>query len=317
MYNRIPSHGLMFHNFHDATHKKVQGSISKDQFIKIINYVGRKNILNSDVFLEKLKEKKLKPKDVCLTFDDGIKNQIEIILPILEDLKIKSSFFVQSGILNGKIDFLEVFRYFRNTFYKHINEFYLDFYKELDTNFNNFFYRNSKKILDTKKKSSFYSFEDIKFRLIRDNYLGYPKYKEVMTQLMEKNRFDYKKIYKKLVFNKKDLKLLADLGHIVGSHSHSHPVNMSKLSYDKQMKEYKKSISILSNIIGAPINTMSHPSGNYNVNTLKILKKLKIEMGFYDKMIAEKKYLKYEKNNNYNFLIIPRLDSTFLINKIK
>ena len=307
----------MFHNFHDRNHKRIQGSISKDQFVKILKYVGRKNILDSNIFLEKINENKQKTREVCLTFDDGIKNQIEIILPVLEDMKIKSSFFVHSSIFQNKIDFLEVFRYFRNTFYKHINEFYLDFYKELDTNFNNFFNKNSKLILNIKKKSSFYSFEDIKFRLIRDNYLGYSKYKEAMIQLMEKSRFDYKKIYKELVFNKKDLKLLADLGHIVGSHSHSHPVDMSKLSYDKQMKEYKKSISILTSIIGTPVNTMSHPSGNYNINTLKILKKLKIEMGFYDKMVAEKKYLKYEKNNNYNYLIIPRLDSTFLINKIK
>ena len=40
-------------------------------------------------------------------------------------------------------------------------------------------------------------------------------------------------------------------------------------------------------------------------------------MGFYDKMLIEKKYLRYAKNNNYNYLIIPRLDSTFLLHKIK
>ena len=94
-----------------------------------------------------------------------------------------------------------------------------------------------------------------------------------MIQIMEKKKFDYKNIYKNLVFNKKDLKVLIDLGHVVGSHSHSHPGDMSKLSYDNQMKEYKKSISILSSITRNHINTMSHPSGKYNINTLKILKK--------------------------------------------
>ena len=52
-------HGIMFHHFHDEkNHKKGQGSISKDDFYDLINFIGRKNILNADIFYQKLKEKK-------------------------------------------------------------------------------------------------------------------------------------------------------------------------------------------------------------------------------------------------------------------
>ena len=48
---------------------------------------------------------------MCLTFDDAVKSQIDIALPILEQFKIKSFFFVYSSIFDGKPDNLELFRY--------------------------------------------------------------------------------------------------------------------------------------------------------------------------------------------------------------
>ena len=54
-------HGIMFHYFHDdGVHSRGQGSISKDDFYKIINFIDRKYILDADVFFEKFKENKLK-----------------------------------------------------------------------------------------------------------------------------------------------------------------------------------------------------------------------------------------------------------------
>ena len=88
-------HGIVFHHFHDfVKHKNNQGSISKDEFYKIIKFVGVKNILSADIFLEKFLSNKIKSNEVCITFDDALKCQIDIALPVLEDLKIKSFFFV-------------------------------------------------------------------------------------------------------------------------------------------------------------------------------------------------------------------------------
>ena len=44
-------HGIMFHHFHDnGIHTKGQGSIDKDDFYKMINFIGRNNILDADIF---------------------------------------------------------------------------------------------------------------------------------------------------------------------------------------------------------------------------------------------------------------------------
>ena len=104
-------HGIMLHHFHDdKMHTRGQGSISKDDFYKLIKFIGRENILDADIFFEKFKKNKLKENEVCLTFDDGIKSQIDVALPVLEDLKIKSFFFVYTSLFNGKPDNLEIFR---------------------------------------------------------------------------------------------------------------------------------------------------------------------------------------------------------------
>ena len=67
-------HGIMFHHFYDNNlHLQGQGAISKDQFHRIIKFIGIKNILNADLFYEKFKSNKLKNNEVCITFDDAIK----------------------------------------------------------------------------------------------------------------------------------------------------------------------------------------------------------------------------------------------------
>ena len=90
-------HGIMFHHFHDNKYyQKSPGSINSAKFKKLIKFIGRENILDADEFLLRLNSKKLKKNHMCLTFDDGIKSQIKVAFPILEELKIKAFFLFQA-----------------------------------------------------------------------------------------------------------------------------------------------------------------------------------------------------------------------------
>jgi len=311
-------HGIMFHHFHnDGIHTKGQGSIDQDDLLKLINFIGRKNILDADIFLEKFKNNTLKNNEVCLTFDDAIKCQIDIALPILEELKIKSFFFVYTSIFEGKPDNLEIFRYFRNNFFNHVDEFYNDFYKVLDQNLNYFFHKNKNEIKNRKLKFPFYSIEDIKFRLVRNIFLTKSQYEITIFKMFEKKQFEYKNLYKSLFFEKDDLKMIDKLGHVVGLHSHNHPTLLEKLKYDEQKNEYSKNLSIISNILDKPknsISSMSHPCGSYNQDTLDILTELGIEIGFKNLMVIEKE--KNMKNTNNSSLEISRINHANIINLI-
>ena len=311
-------HGIMFHHFHDdGIHTKGQGSISKDDFYKLINFIGRKNILDADVFFEKFKENKLKENEVCLTFDDAIKCQIDVALPVLEDLKIKSFFFVYTSMFEGKPDNLEVFRYFRMNYFKDVDDFYINFYKTLNKDLNNFIKQNEKKIKDKKIKLPHYSIEDIKFRLVRDIFLTKNDYENIMFLMMDEKKFEPRKFYSNLFFSNEDLKNLNKLGHLIGLHSHNHPTLLEKLNYEEQKQEYEKCISIISKILDKSLNEikwMSHPCGSYNKDTIKILTDLGIELGF--KQIITIEPEKGMKSINNSFLEIARQDHTDIVKRM-
>ena len=311
-------HGIMFHHFHDATmHPKSPGSISRDDFYKIINFIGKKNILDANIFHEKMINKTLKEKEVCITFDDSIKCQIDVALPVLEELKIKSFFFVHTSMFEGKPDNLEVFRFFRSNCFDDVNKFYNLFYKVLDKDLNFFFDNNHKTIQSYQEKSPIYTIEDIKFRLTRDIFLTRDRYEEIMFLMMKEKKFVPEELYSKLFFNKNDIRKLDGLGHLIGLHSHTHPTSMELLDYDGQKKEYEKCLSLISKILGkskTEIKYMSHPCGSYNNDTLTALKELGIEIGFKQMMAIEPEKGMNKVNNS--FLEVARQDHSTIFKRM-
>lgn len=300
-------HGIMFHHIHDnKRYKPGQGSISIKEFEKIIRFVRRKNILDAQDFIHKLTSRKLKSKHICLTFDDALKSQIDLIVPVLDKLKIKAFFFVYTEIFtNPKKQKLELYRYFRTNFFDDADTFNHEFLFLVKKKFN----LDIDKIIKQKKlkifgysikewkiKFPYFSDADIKFRITRDNILSTKKYDQIMEIFFKKKKFDKSKILNKLFFSKNDLKKLVKKGHMIGLHSHTHPSQISKLSKNKQLFEYKKNKSILEKIIKKNVISMSHPCGSYNKMTIKILKKLDIELGFKQVMTLDKGMKKINQN---------------------
>ena len=310
-------HGIMFHHFHDEyKNPKYQGSINKDQLYKIIKYIGKNNILNADEFQIRLKEAKLMPNNVCFTFDDGLKSQYDIALPLLEDLKIKSFFFVYTSIFDEIPDFLEIYRYFRVVYYENVDSFYKDFFYNSNIDLKKFFDSNTKKLEKTLKNFPFYSLNDAKFRILRDFGISKKKYHSIMIQMFRNKKFNYKKITKKLFITTNQFKTIHKLGHYIGLHSHTHPTLIENLDFKKQYSEYKKNLLNIKKILNYDVNIkfMSHPNGSYNKNTLKILKELNLELGFRSSMIVDKtKKMKKINNSKYE---IAREDHSNIIYKM-
>ena len=308
----------MFHHFHDnKKHKKSEGSISKDNFYKIIKYIGKKNILNASEFFFRLNENKLKPNHVCITFDDALKSQVDIAIPVLQDLNIKCYYFVYSSIFTNKPDLLEVYRFFRNNFYKNNNEFYRQFYKILNIKLDYFFSSKRRIIIEKKNQFPFYTTEDIKFRLVKNFLLSNIKYKKIMNKLFEIKNFKPAKYFDNLFVNKKDIINIDSMGHTIGLHSHNHPTFIEGLSKEKQRIEYEKNRTILAKILKKNKNflfSMSHPCGSYNNNTLQILKGMNIKLGFKQMMKVDKS--RGMKKINSSNLEIAREDHTTILKKI-
>lgn len=308
-------HGINFHHFYDNDiYLKGQGALNKNHLRKLIKYIGRENIISPDDFIYQIQNKKFNLKKVCFTFDDGLRCQYEIAKSVLDEYKIKAFFFCFTSIFTNKPDLLELYRYFRIKHYPNMNNFYLDFFKKFE-NFSNYkvdniFIKNEQSINSQKKIYKFHSKEDLLFRLIRDKYCEKKIYEKIMFQLFKTKNFSTKKFLKKLYLSENHVKTLSKSGHKIGAHSHMHYTNMASQSYDIQLKDYKKSLKILSKIIDNNIDCISHPCGSYNNNTVKVLKMLNVKYGF-------DSYLNNKENLNYYNYIIPRQDHANIFRKMK
>jgi len=292
--------GVMFHHFHNYTHSKIQGSISKNQLIKKIAFLKKKYVLNdADVYIKKILNKKITAKDICLTFDDSLKSQIDIALPILRKEKIKAFFFIYTGVFENNPDNLEIFRYFRNAKYKNINLFYEDFFKYLINFFPDDFLIFQKKFTNKYlSQYKIYSLNDRKFRFCRDKILTKDSYDSLMFKLMKKKNFNYKLAIKRLFMTRSDLKKLTKYNQVIGLHSTTHSVNLSNLTYKDQMTEYKDNMDFIKKFVKSKPISMSHPFGRYNKNILRILNNIGVKIGF----------LSCKKNRIKSLLEIPRVD---------
>jgi len=284
------SHAVMFHHFHDNKHLPTQGSLSSRDFTQMIDWLNKHySILHAGQYKENLEKGTLKDTDICLSFDDALKCQFDIAVPVMERLGIEAFFFIYSNALGNNPDPLEIYRLFRSTCYENIDEFYKHFFylaEQIDVAE---FSRQSKKYtgLNYLGEFSFYTENDKWFRYLRDHYLYGAPYDELMNELMIQKNFDANAAKKELWMSEEDVVITKSKGHIIGLHSYSHPTLMSKLSKVEQELEYRKNYEHLTALIGEPIKAMAHPCGNYNDNTLEVLKNIGIEIGFRHSMFPK------------------------------
>ncbi|MGA2423805.1 MAG: polysaccharide deacetylase family protein [Terriglobales bacterium] len=71
-------------------------------------------------------------------------------------------------------------------------------------------------------------------------------------------------INKKGFLNPEQIRSLRKKGHVIGSHSFSHPVRMSHCSQEELTTEWASSIQTLSDILGEQVDTASVPGGYYS-----------------------------------------------------
>ena len=64
--------------------------------------------------------------------------------------------------------------------------------------------------------------------------------------------------------HRQQIRELYERGHVIGSHSCSHPERMSHLKWDELVREWRESCAVLANIIGEPVKVASVPGGYYS-----------------------------------------------------
>lgn len=80
--------------------------------------------------------------------------------------------------------------------------------------------------------------------------------------------------------DRRQIRELRGRGHVIGSHSCSHPARMSHLSREELLKEWSVSRSILGELLGEPVTVASVPDGYYTRKVARAAAAASIEVLF-------------------------------------
>lgn len=93
---------LIFHRVLAEPDPLLPEEMTGEHFLKDMQMLARRfNVLSMPEALRRLREGSLPPYALCLTFDDGYRDNYTVALPILQRLGLPATFFVATGFLDG------------------------------------------------------------------------------------------------------------------------------------------------------------------------------------------------------------------------
>ena len=238
--NRI----LLFHGIDEIGSTKYNSRfISRKYFEELIAYLSVNHTIISldDYYLGKFNPKTL---NIAITFDDGLKNNFELAMPILNKYNAPATFFVPTVLHPYKVlwpDFLDlVFFYTR----KRNFTFKGKLYQKRPTGFfdnEGISFKDQCKALSKQEQDLFFELFKMDWEFIKSKQLG---------------------LYWELMSSEQLVALALNPLFEVGGHSVSHP-NLTMISDYSARFEIGKSKEILEKTIGKEVNSFAFPFGGY------------------------------------------------------
>ena len=210
---------------------------------------------------------------IVLTFDDGLKDHFDYVMPELIKRNLKAIFYISTGVYQ-KNKLLDVHRLhmllgkYGGTFiYKRLKSLITD-EMLVDAHVEEF-----KKLTYLTQEND--DFTTIVKRIV-NYFMNYMYREDVMDQLMSDLFDDEEKLSASFYLSKNEIRDMHNQGMLIGSHTVNHKV-MSKLSSEEQEFEIEKSFSFLETITkGLKCKTFCYPYGGFHTftnETEKILEK--------------------------------------------
>ncbi len=298
----MPPHGIMYHHFHDDRHPAGQGSLSANDLAAMIRFLNTDRILPAREWLSRAVSGMLADHDLCLTFDDNLRCQHDVALPVLRDFGLTAFWFVPTSVMEGKLERLELYRQFRVKCFDEIDDFYEVFFRTLATC--DYAERAEQALREFDPSAylaefPFYSEADRRFRYVRDEVLGPQRYQHMMDALIGSMGIELEALARELWMEPEQVRRLHDDGHVIGLHTHTHPTRLACLSPAEQLREYRDNYMYLLTLLGEPPPAVAHPCNSYNQDTLAILRRLGVKVGFRANWaLAEHSELEYPRGDH-------------------
>jgi peptidoglycan/xylan/chitin deacetylase (PgdA/CDA1 family) len=287
---------IMYHYIREFDPKKKNLKfLHVDNFYKQLFFLKKNyQFLDKNVFLKNIKNKK-NSNSIILTFDDGLIDHYQYVLPILKKLDLWGIFYIPTKCLKGslldvhklhvilsKFEGREIYNICRNN---------TSFQKYLDSQHHN---HNYYKTLS----------DDNYTKLIKNYFNYYSNVSHDQLSKLYKMLIKNDEVNNNFYVNKKQILEMHKKGMIIGAHTDNHtPLNM--LPTNEQKNEIESSKKKLEKIIDDKILTFCFPHGWKKTVTdysIKILKK-KFDFSF----VVDSRDIT-SKDLKKNVHLLPRFD---------
>ncbi len=241
----------VFHPFyHVVSNKKIPyilnyPYLNEKQFEQQLDYFLRyfKPVSLADLY----KNPHTKQKVFHLSFDDGLRESIEIVAPLLLKKGIPATFFVNSGFVDNK----ELFHRYKASLIAS------EMQNNPDAQAESFLQKNN---LDANN-------------ILSASFLQ----RDILNEAAELLELDFSSVIAahKPYLSTQQIKDLHQKGFSIGGHSHKHP-ELWKLSEKKQLKHIRKSMDWVNETVHSEIRAFSFPFTDDGISA-QLIKKLKEE----------------------------------------
>jgi peptidoglycan/xylan/chitin deacetylase (PgdA/CDA1 family) len=229
---------------------------------QLCNFKNKADFISSaDLISNEIEILNSKNNYFFITFDDGLKEQYELALPILDELHIPTMLFVNTrNYEEKKVSTVHKIHLLRSILSSK------DFLKILNSQVSINILANT----DYKKATSIYIYDDLETASLK-YFLNFKMKNFVQEELIKpifNTYFDEDKVLAALYLNEKEILHLAQKGYL-GSHTHNHyPLGFLK---DEEIEfELKNSKSYLENLTDTLIEMVSYPYGTPESSTSKV-----------------------------------------------
>lgn len=272
--------GVMFHRFCAAEETSSQGSLTSSKLEMFLDSLDDFHLLNPDEWIHKLMNGQLTARHRCLTFDDAFKSQFQIALPVLESRGLKAFWFIPSQVVaeSGK-DSYQVFG-FALAQSSSPDSMMISFCEHAEISLHEeFFNAIELKIPEFAARYPVHSQIDCRYRLIR-NSISQELFDSISSKVLSEFGLSEATLRTQIWMTTSQISELNDLGHEIGLHSHTHPLNIAAMSQAAQLREFQLNAEFIYGVTQSWPTTVAYPLGNYSQITVKVLQSMGVVCGF-------------------------------------
>lgn len=271
---------IMYHRINNPKIDPWQLAVSEDNFEQHLIHLSKHyNVIPLSVLSQQVQKKTLKRKTIAITFDDGYVDNFLVAKPLLEKYKLPATFFIaHCNIGLNKAFWWDelVDLIFHNPELPHVFKFsfkgkYLEFELREEVRLSEDF---------KKKHQKYIAFEPVTLR----SQL-YFKLWQILSPMSKEDQEEAMGIIRNwagftpirvneeyLSMNMEQLKKLAITPLFeIGGHTENHPaLGLHTKAFQKN--EIKTNQTYLEKLSGKKIKLFAYPSGNYNADTVELMK---------------------------------------------